>query len=84
LFFLHAAIFNRNLEENMSVSDAQRRASNKYLKEKVEDIRFRVPKGNKDIIRAHAEKMGESVNAFINRAVAETMVSDNKVEQRAD
>ncbi|HHX09671.1 MAG: hypothetical protein ACOYI6_08735 [Christensenellales bacterium] len=68
----------------MSVSDAQRRASNKYLKEKVEDIRFRVPKGNKDIIRAHAEKMGESVNAFINRAVAETMVSDNKVEQRAD
>lgn len=61
------------------VSEAQLRATRKYLKEKVEDIRFRVPMGQKAIIKAHAEKRGESVNAFINRAVAETIENDNAV-----
>ncbi len=28
-----------------------------------------MPKGKKDVMKAHAEKMGESVNAFVNRAI---------------
>lgn len=63
------------------VSEAQLRATRKYLKEKVEDIRFRVPMGRKAIIKAHANKKGESVNAFINRAVTETIEKDNAAEQ---
>ena len=60
----------------MPVSEARRRANEKWLKEKVEDIRFRVPMGQKAIIQEHAKKRGESVNAFINRAVSETMDRD--------
>ena len=62
----------------MAVSDAQRRAANKYISEKLEEIKFRVPKGKKDIIKAHAESRGESVNSFINRAVDETIERDGE------
>ena len=62
----------------MATTEAQRRANKKFLKEKVEDIRFRVPMGRKSEIQAHAKKRGESVNAFINRAVNETMERDGE------
>ena len=61
---------------NMSVSEAQKKASIKYL-EKLDEIRIRMPKGQKDIIKTHAESRGESVNGFINRAIEETMERDN-------
>ena len=61
----------------MSATDAQLRATKKYLKEKLDDVRFRVPKGQREIIQQHAAKQGESVNAFICRAVRETMERDN-------
>lgn len=62
----------------MAVSDAQRRAANKYISEKLEEIKFRVAKGKKDIIKAHAESRGESVNSFINRSVDETIKRDGE------
>ena len=46
---------------------------NSWISEKLDRINLTVPKGKKDIIKAHAEKKGESVNAFINRAIDETM-----------
>ena len=58
------------------VSEAQRKATDKYL-EKFDEMRVRVPKGQKDAVKAHAEAQGESLNAFINRAVTETMERDN-------
>ena len=61
----------------MAVSEAQRKAIQKYLKESVEDTRIRVPKGQKTIIKNHAVQHGESVNSFIVRAVNETMERDN-------
>lgn len=39
-------------------------------------IVFTSPKENIDIIKAHAETMGESVNSFINRAIDQTIKSD--------
>ena len=54
-------------------TDARRRASAKYLKESVEDVRIRVPKGQKALIKAHAEQQGESMNQFVIRAIDETM-----------
>ena len=62
----------------MAVSDAQRRAANKYISEMLEEIKFRVPKGKKDIIKAHAESKGESVNGCINRAIEEAMERDGE------
>ena len=59
-------------------TDAQKKAAEKYLSEKVEDIRIRVQKGQKPIIKAHAESMGESVNSFIVRAINEAMARDKE------
>ena len=58
-------------------TEAQAKAAKKYLKESVEDVRIRVPKGQKAVIKDHAEKQGESMNAFVIRAINETMERDN-------
>ena len=57
----------------MAVTKAQQRAVSKYMKENYDEIKVRVDKGRKDIIKAHAESKGESVNGFINRAIEEAM-----------
>lgn len=62
----------------MALSEARKRANNKWLTEKVENITFRVPKGKKKIIQEFAAEHGESVNAFINRAVDMAMEEDKK------
>lgn len=62
----------------MATSEAQLKASKKYISEKLDEIRFRVPKGEREILKQHAEKMGESLNKFLYRAVNETMMRDNQ------
>lgn len=57
----------------MATSKAQQKAVNKYMVANYDRINLTVLKGRKDIIKAHAESKGESVNAFINRAIDETM-----------
>lgn len=59
----------------MPVSEAQKKASVKYL-EKLDEIRIRMPKGRKAEIQAHAQAQGESVNAFIGRAITSAMERD--------
>ena len=49
----------------------------RYNAKAYDEIKVRVPKGNKDVIKTHAETHGESVNAFVNRAIDETMERDN-------
>lgn len=60
----------------MPASKAQQKAVNKYIKNNYDVFQIRMPKGKKDIIKAHAESKGESVNSFINRAVDETIERD--------
>ena len=60
----------------MPASKAQQRAVSKYMEENYDEIKVRVEKGQKDIIKAHAEARGESVNGFIGRAIDETMERD--------
>lgn len=62
----------------MSTNESQLKASKKYITGKLDEVRFRVPKGECEILKKHAEKMGESVNAFVYRAIKETMDRDNK------
>lgn len=62
----------------MPVSEAKKKANEKWQHEKVDDIRFRVTKGKRAVIQAHAQSQGESVNAFLNRAVDETMERDRQ------
>ena len=63
-------------EVNMAVSKAQQKAVNKYMSANYDRVNLTMPKGQKDTIKAHAESRGESVNAFINRAIDETMERD--------
>ena len=62
----------------MPRSEALNRAINKYEQEKVDRVTFRVPKGTKELIQSHAEKQGESLSAFLNRAAKEAMERDNE------
>lgn len=55
----------------------QRKESNKRYLTSLDEIKVRVPKGQKEEIKAHAESMGESVNSFIGRAINETIERDN-------
>lgn len=64
-------------EKKSRYTEAQAKAAKKYLKESVEDVRIRVPKGQKAIIKSHAEKQGESMNAFVIRAIDEAMERDS-------
>ena len=60
-------------EEKAKVSKAQQKAVNKYVKNNYDRINVTFPKGEKELLKVHAEKQGESVNAFIVRSVHETM-----------
>lgn len=49
---------------------------NRYIDKAYDRINLTTIKGGKEKIRAHAERHGESVNGFINRAIKETMERD--------
>ena len=49
----------------MPISDARKRANEKYIKSQ-DEIKLRVEKGMKDKIKAHAKSKGMSSNAYIN------------------
>ena len=61
----------------VAVSKAQQKAVHKYVKANYDRMELTVPKGQKEVIKAHAEARGESVNGFIGRAIDETMERDN-------
>ena len=58
-------------------SKAQQKAVQKYVKNNYDRHVLTMPKGEKDEIKAHAAKQGESLNGFINRAISETIERDN-------
>lgn len=64
----------------MAVPKANQRAVAKYVKNNYDDIKVRTPKGKRDVIQAHAEALGESTNAFINRAIDEAIERDKRKE----
>lgn len=62
-------------------SEARIRANNRYNAKAYDRINIAVAKGEKDIFALHAQKQGESLNAFANRALKETMKNDNESEK---
>ena len=65
-------------EMTMTVSKAQQQAVSKYMKANYDELKIRIPKGNKARIQEHAKAQGESTNAFIYRAVKETIARDEQ------
>ena len=55
---------------------ASTKAQNKYIAKAYDRVNLVLPNGQKDIIKAHAESQGESVNGFISRAIENQMERD--------
>ena len=63
------------------ISKSQQRAVHNYVRNNYDRIELTVkPKGMKDTIKAHAEKCGETLNSFINRAI-ETQIKIDTEEK---
>ena len=62
---------------------AKNRNAYKYSfnRKNYDTITFYIPKGQREVIYAHAAERGESANAFVNRAVAEQMKRDQALSQ---
>ncbi len=61
-------------------SKAQQKAVAKYMKNNYDELKVRMPKGKKDIIKTAAENQGKSVNGFINEAIDEKINKNEKQE----
>ena len=64
----------------MTTSKAQQRAVHKYVAKKYDRLEVTVPKGQKEILKAHAEAHGESLNGFVNRSLHESMERDKQAQ----
>ena len=65
------------MSDESKVSKAQQKAVAKYMKNNYDEIKVRVEKGKREIIKAAAEQAGESLNGYIKKAVDERMERDN-------
>lgn len=65
-------------EKKPYIVNGERVTLEEYRKTKYEDLRIRVPKGKKEIIKNHVESTGESVNTFVNIAIDEKMERDRQ------
>lgn len=67
----------------MPLSEARKRANAKYNLKAYDRLEIKVKKGQKEEIRLYAQQNGESINAFINRAINEAMGKSVKTKQKA-
>lgn len=61
----------------MALTEAKLKANQKYRK-KFEYLQARVTTEYKEAVIHHTEKTGESLNAFIHRAISETIERDQQ------
>ena len=66
-------------------TEARKTANKNWDSKNLDRISVALPKGSKEALKAHAESNGESVNAFISRAIMEVTEMDNmhKAYQRS-
>lgn len=64
------------MPEESKISKAQQKAVHKYVKNNYDRIELTVPKGQKDIIKAAAESVGESLNTYVRNAIDQRMEQD--------
>lgn len=67
-------------KEKIKTSASKLATNQEYLKQ-LDDIKIRVPKGYRDVIRRYAESQGISVNQLVIRAIeADAMAHGTKLE----
>ena len=65
------------MPEETKISKAQQKAVQKYVKNNYDRVVVTFPKGRRDTLKKYAAAHNESMNAFIVRAVNETIERDN-------
>ena len=60
-------------------TEKRKRANQEWDAANLDRISIAIPKGQKEKIKEHAMQQGESVNAFIIRAIDETIERDREV-----
>ena len=73
-----------NTGEVIRMGKTSNAVKDRYNAKAYDDIRVRVPKGEKERIQAFAEANGETVNGFINRLIVEAMGVDKTAEASDD
>lgn len=59
--------------EKMALSEARKKANEKYNAKAYDQIKVLVKKGKRDVIRQHAESKGLSLNGYINKLISDDM-----------
>ena len=67
-------------EKKGRYTESQNRATQKYIREKLEEIKFRVRRGEKDKYKAAAERAGLSMAKFFLDAADEKIARDGLAE----
>lgn len=62
----------------MALSEARKRATYKYISKAYDRIVLNLPRGERDRIKTAAGEAGESVNAYIKRAISAQMQREEK------
>ena len=66
----------------MPVSEAQRRAADKYNREKMDELKIKCRKELGAKIRSHAEECEESISKFLTRAALNQIERDKDVDKK--
>ena len=64
-------------------TEAQKQASLKYMQDKTDDVRLRVPKGTKERWKAAADVAGVSLTTFVRDAVEAAVAAQNDEKPEA-
>ena len=60
----------------MSYTEANKKATMKYIKNNYDEIKIRVPKGNKAVIQKYADDLSISLNRFVISSIEYAMEND--------
>ena len=60
-----------------TLTEARKAAKKRYI-DKFEEVKVRMTPEHRTEVQQHAQDMGESTTAFINRAINETIARDSK------
>ena len=72
------------MPESRKYTEAQKQSARKWDAANLDRLSLALPKGSKEVIKAHAESRSESVNGFIGRAISETMERDNAAQSATE
>lgn len=57
-------------------TQAQNRATQKYIKTNYDEFKIRLNKGKKEVVKDYAEREGESLNGYIKKAITNRIKND--------